>query len=83
MSGPFKLKYTKNSFPFKSLEKEIIKGAGEAEKIDPEGLVAKARQDASKKVLEGLKKPQGKNGKKEKEDSEETEEEVTEEETEE
>ena len=55
MSGPFKLKYTKNSFPFKSLEEELITGAGEAEATDPEGLVAKAQKTVSEELIEGVK----------------------------
>ena len=53
MSGPFKLKYTKNSFPFKALEEELITGAGKAVATDSEGLVAEAQKRASEKLIEG------------------------------
>ena len=54
MSGPFKLKYTKNSFPFKALEEELITGAGKAVATDSEGLVAEAQKRASEKLIEGV-----------------------------
>ena len=76
MSGPFKLKYTKGSFPFKSLEEELITGAGEAAATDPEGLVSKAQEKTSEKLTESIKSVGGALSDEEKEEGteEETEE---------